>query len=302
MEELMEEKRYFSKGERLNDVVVIRSLAIVMVVAFHAYDMLFAEAHFPDVNQMYRGMYYTVNNVILQFRMPLYIFISGYLFSHLENDRGKYATFRGLLANKFKRLIIPFYVFATVFMLSINNFSASPYYTWDYLHLWFITMLFLCFIFTRLLSFLPFSRKPWFKLSVLGLFFVLHCLPPLDFYFFAVPNLLRWYFWFYFGYHLYLNRDRLWGVIDGNKAVVLPSLIVLTTVCLWYKCLTVKEWSVAFTWYGELGNIFICVLVWWLVNKLIFKGFIAGGGYVLSTGSTATVTESTSSTIGFSRL
>ncbi len=182
----MENKLYFSKTDRLNDVVIIRSLAIIMVVAFHAYYMMFVPAHFPKTMGMYHDMYYTINCIILQFRMPLFILISGYLFSHLENDRGKYATFKDLLKNKFKHLVIPFFVFATMFMLTTNDFSWEPYYSWGYSHLWFITMLFWCFIFTRLLSFLPFSKKYWFKAFVLVVFFMLNLWPKLNIPFFAI--------------------------------------------------------------------------------------------------------------------
>lgn len=34
---------YFSKTDSLNDMVIIRSLSIIMVVAFHAYYMMMVE-------------------------------------------------------------------------------------------------------------------------------------------------------------------------------------------------------------------------------------------------------------------
>lgn len=270
------EKQYFSKNNRLNDVVIIRSLAIVMVVAFHAYYMMLVPAHFPDSQAMYHDMYYTINCITLQFRMPLFIMISGYLFSHLENDRGKYTTFKGLFKNKFKRLIIPFYVFASVFMFTINDFSWVPYYSWGYQHLWFITMLFWCFIVTRILSFLPFSRNIWFKAFVLVSFFILNLLPRLNFSFLAVPNLLRWYFWFYFGYQLYLNRNKIYGFIDQNKIMALSILIALALICIGYKSLVIIDDSVH-TWYGELGNIAISILIWYTSNYLIFNTSLRWG-------------------------
>lgn len=270
------EKQYFSNVERLNDVVVIRSLAIVMVVAFHAYHMMFVPAHFPASQAVYHDMYYTLNCLILQFRMPLFIMISGYLFSHLENDRGKYATFKGLLKNKFKRLIIPFYVFATVFMLSIHDFKWEPYYSWSYQHLWFITMLFWCFMLTRALSFLPFGRKRWFRASALALFFALTFISMEDFRILSLMNLLRRYFWFYAGYQLYLNRDKVYGFVDRHKAAALSVLLAATVVCIGYKSLVFSDNS-THTWYSELGNITICLLIWYAVNCLIINKVITGG-------------------------
>jgi surface polysaccharide O-acyltransferase-like enzyme len=270
------EKQYFSKTERLNDVVVIRSLAIVMVVAFHAYYMMLVPAHFPESRAMYHEMYFTFNCITTQFRMPLFIMISGYLFSHLENDRGKYATLWGLIKNKFKRLIIPFYVFATVFMVTINDFSLKPYYTWGYQHLWFITMLFWCFIITRILSFVPYNKTNSFKIVALLSLFLLSLVPRPDFTFLALTNIPPWYFWFYFGYQLYLSRDRVYGMIDNHKVISLSFLILLSLVCLGYKSMILTTDNIRL-WYGELGNVSFVILMWYLINKLIFSNLRLGG-------------------------
>ena len=219
MQEQLDKQKFFSKSGRLNDVVIIRSLAIVMVVAFHAYYMMMTPGHLPKSADMYHEMYYNLHVFILKFRMPLFITISGYLFSHLENDRGKYATVNDLLTNKFKRLIIPFFVFATIFMLSINNFIWEPYYSWEYSHLWFIAMLFWCFIFTRAQSFLPFSKDSWWKSTLLIVFFILHTGLGIKFHLFGLQNFLIWYFWFYFGYQIYLNIYSVYVVIYKLRVI-----------------------------------------------------------------------------------
>ncbi len=269
-------KIHFDNKERLNDVVIIRSLAIVMVVAFHAYYMMIVPGHFPESAQMYHDMYFNINCLILQFRMPLFIMISGYLFSHLENDRGKYATFSALLKNKFKRLIIPFFVFATIFMLSINDFSWEPYYRWGYQHLWFIPMLFWCFIFTRLQSFLPFSNQLWWKGLLLVLFFFLNQMFTLQAAFFAIPNFIRWYFWFYFGYQLYLYRDRIYDAFNNNKWLYTSLFLIIFFIGCWVKCTVLKDDNIR-TWYTELANISLVLLIWYWVNHLIFNALIGGG-------------------------
>lgn len=269
--------KYFDEKGRLNDVVIIRSLAIVMVVAFHAYYMMMVEGHFPASAQMYRDMYFNLNCLILQFRMPLFIFISGYLFSHLENDRGKYATFKELFTNKFRRLIIPFFVFATVFMLSINNFSWRPYYAWGYEHLWFIPMLFWCFIFTRLQSFVKWSKESWWKIGMLSVFFVFKILPRFDIDLLGLPNFLCWYFWFYFGYQLYLDRDRIYHFLNQHRVVYSTVLFGIFVACVYAKCLIIRDDSVR-TWYTELGNVAVVILAWFFINTLLINKLVEGGG------------------------
>lgn len=269
--------KYFDNKGRLNDVVIIRSLAIIMVVAFHAYYMMMVEGHFPASAQMYHSMYFNLNCMILQFRMPLFIFISGYLFSHLENDRGKYSTFKGLFTNKFKRLIIPFFVFATVFMISINNFSWRPYYAWGYEHLWFIPMLFWCFVFTRIQSFAVWSKSSLWKIGMLSVFLVFNIIPQIQMPMLALPNFLKWYFWFYFGYQLYLKRDAVYHALNMHKIVFTILLISTFAICVLAKCTLLND-NAIHTWYTELGNIAIVLLLWYWINNLLINKLLSGGG------------------------
>lgn len=52
--------KYFDNKGRLNDVVIIRSIAIIMVVAFHAYYMMMVDGHFPESAQMYNNTDYNL--------------------------------------------------------------------------------------------------------------------------------------------------------------------------------------------------------------------------------------------------
>lgn len=79
--------------------------------------------------------------------MPLFTFISGYLFSYLIG-LGKYGVFRDFTLNKINRLIVPFLVIGTL----VNITSYDRYLTdipWgEGSHLWYCCMLFWCFIIT----------------------------------------------------------------------------------------------------------------------------------------------------------
>ncbi len=45
----------------LSDIVFLRAISIVFVVAFHAYGMMYAAAHFPALKDTYYQMYFTLN-------------------------------------------------------------------------------------------------------------------------------------------------------------------------------------------------------------------------------------------------
>ena len=217
----------FKYSDRLYDVVLIRSFAIILVVAFHAYYMMMVPAHFPNSMDVYRDLYYNINSLVLKFRMPLYIFISGYLFSYLENRRGKYRTFKELLTNKFKRLIIPYFVFSTLMMVTTNDFHWSTYWQLSYSHLWFITMLFWCFIFTRIQSFIPWNKNFIWKLFIGIVFFFLNIKGRLLQPIFGLDSFLLFYFWFYFGYNLFLNRDKIFEFLKKRNIIPIVSLSII---------------------------------------------------------------------------
>ena len=64
----------------LSDIVFLRAISIVFVVAFHAYGMMYAAAHFPALKDTYYQMYFTLNQcVFINIAMPMFVFVSGYL-------------------------------------------------------------------------------------------------------------------------------------------------------------------------------------------------------------------------------
>ena len=141
-----------AKPKKLYDINVLRTLSIIGVVFFHAYGMMYA-THFQSVADMYRQTYSTCLEVLLGFRMPVLIFSSGFLYSYLLG-RGKYKDTSRYVYHKFKRLIIPYFVFATIYSLMfMHNLDIATIIKGNLAHLWFITMLFWCFCAIRLFSF-----------------------------------------------------------------------------------------------------------------------------------------------------
>ena len=203
--------------KKLYDVVVLRSLAIIMVVAFHAYGMMYW-GHFPDMTDEYKEIYYNINQYVVNFRMPLFIFISGYLFSFLEHEKNKYPTFLALFQNKFKRLIIPYLIFATIYMITTGmGFDLKVLISGSCGHLWFITMLFWCFMCARLFRLAPWSGNLYYQIAVLILGFVALFLDVPKFSFMGVQGLPKWFFWFYLGYLVSPHRNQLFDFLSKRK-------------------------------------------------------------------------------------
>lgn len=77
--------------------------------------------------------------------MPLFTFISGFLFSFLI-AKGKYGEFKLFLWNKTQRLIIPFFILGTLVTITSYDRYISDIPWGEGSHLWFCAMLFWCFM------------------------------------------------------------------------------------------------------------------------------------------------------------
>lgn len=105
-----------NRPARLNNIIVLRAIATIAVVIFHCYCEWTTAGRFQcPIGSIYEFIF----RVVLIGRMPLFVFVSGYLFSHLILDRGKYTTFRGFVKNKFERLLVPFFVFSGILSLLV---------------------------------------------------------------------------------------------------------------------------------------------------------------------------------------
>lgn len=253
-------------GKKLYDVIVIRSLAIVMVVAYHSFGMMYW-GNFPALTRLYTDMYYEINQFALNFRMPLFIFISGYLFSYLSCERGKYPTFWALLKNKFQRLIIPYIVFCLFYMLTTQSFSISRFLSGEFAHFWFITMLFWCFTTIGIIQLIPYNKNLYFRLGVLAIsFFMLFVdwhIPMVM----GIHSLPLWFFWFYLGYVTSPYREQLYAFISKHKCLLLIFLAVYA-VELYYTMIHAATIEQRTGW-EKVAHLCIVLFVWYGVNWLI---------------------------------
>lgn len=209
----------------LSDIVFLRAISIVFVVAFHAYGMMYAAAHFPALKDTYYQMYFTLNQcVFINIAMPMFIFVSGYLFAFLR-QKGKYQNFVDLAKNKAKRILLPYFVFGLIMMATTNNFHPLALFYGNYWHLWFLPMLFWCFIIAYLLNKWVMSFES--QIIILLFCFILSLFPSF------IPRLLGihyitiWFCWFYLGMVIYHHKDVIISNIAKYKLVYILIFIYL---------------------------------------------------------------------------
>lgn len=140
----------------LQDVVVIRPTAIVLLVLMHAFTMF--AGNWPPV-ETYRPVaaYWWVAKAAYSFMLEIFVFISGYLFAYQQLERNRPASLRRIAGSKLRRLVLPSAVFSVLYLLCFRPVaSLSPADLYDVVegegHMWFLPMLFWCFVLCRALT------------------------------------------------------------------------------------------------------------------------------------------------------
>lgn len=218
--------------KELNDVIWIRVLAIISVVAWHSYCsyICWGVAHSP-LDAFYGRVFAVVAPIA---NMPLFTFLSGYLFCYLYKYCGKYKDFKGFLNNKVRRLLIPYLVLGFIItMTTLNDMHPVNLFWGIPNHMWYCLMLFWCFIVCWLVEK---SNYKWlnYLLALASFCFVIFYgaeytnKSPL-----GVFMLAYFYCFFYLGYMVFSKREIIINVIMRWSW---PIILVFYLVTMRYTC------------------------------------------------------------------
>lgn len=142
-------------NEMLDNCVFVKTVLMLIVVAYHS--MVF-----------WGGAWFSAQSVILEskllkniaiwlnsFHIYGFVFVSGYLFEYLKQERNRYQQLVPFILNKCKRLLIPYVFVAFAWVIPITNvldpYTSEEIFTKFILctspsQLWFLWMLFDVFI------------------------------------------------------------------------------------------------------------------------------------------------------------
>jgi len=230
------------KKKLLYEISIIRPLIIFLLVVYHSLCVFTGGWAVPE-GVPSNNAYWWLGHLISGFRIETIAFVGGYVFCYQCFELGKRKGFFGFLWKKFKRLIIPCFVFGTVYFLL---FRYNPdKFSWNVAfwrvangieHLWFLPMLFWCFLacwlFDRLLQWLHdrhgnwFLPTGWFLLIALAGVSLLR-VSGLKMGLSRVPYFL---FYFYLGYWL---RMLMKGSANQEGATERRRSPAVLFICLW---------------------------------------------------------------------
>lgn len=158
------------KKKLLFEISIIRPLIIFLLVVYHSL-CVFTGGWNPPQGVPPNALYWWLGRLISGFRIETIAFVGGYVFCYQCVELDKRQGLPSFVWKKFKRLIIPCFIFGTVYYL-LYRFNPARF-SWNVAfwrvangigHLWFLPMLFWCFVACWLLDrLLAWVARKWPK-------------------------------------------------------------------------------------------------------------------------------------------
>ena len=197
------------KTSLLPEVIIIRPILILSIVIGHSFAIYSGSWSIPEYIDSI-DWYKYINPLFINFQLPAFVFISGYLY-----EAKKYKVFEaGFVLKKFKRLMIPALIFSILYYF-LFNFDKSEISLVSSLigilsgegHLWFLPMLFWCFV--SIWVFRNFNLNSKISFVVLTALSILPFPIP-----FGIGSMLHYIVYFYLGELVWKNKDAILGKMN----------------------------------------------------------------------------------------
>ena len=131
------------KPTRLNDISILRVMAMLLVVFYHC----LCPYSIWDGGQFFIGFHVPLWDVIagmlVQIHLPLFFVISGFLFGVKKNGGG-YSDIKRFIIDKTQRVMIP-YIVVGIFLCLLQRRHFMQMFT-GVSHLWFLLTIFECYM------------------------------------------------------------------------------------------------------------------------------------------------------------
>lgn len=143
-----------NKIARMPELDVMKFIGIILVVIGHVTRMYTSQGLIPTIGE--NSTLKIITDIIYSFHMPMFVFVSGMTLAFVLARKTSYQAFWPLVANKTKRLMVPYFAFGFLWVLpfmvgyGFRDFSSyllnGIILSLDSRHLWYVWMLFDTFI------------------------------------------------------------------------------------------------------------------------------------------------------------
>ena len=216
----------------LYEVSIIRPLVILLLVVMHSFTMYAGNWSLPDGIENVPAYFWGVK-LITGFRIEMIALIAGYVFAYQSVELHRRYDFKSFMNKKFKRLVVPGIIFSFVYYFcfhfpkpDIGSLRWFIRLSSGFGHLWFLPMLFWCFLLIWTIDRYRLSSPFLFVTLALCSVFRLPDLP------LGFSRVFHFAFYCYLGYILYTNKNKILEKYMHGGYIVLLWLLYITLVCV----------------------------------------------------------------------
>ena len=138
-----------SVPKRLDEVTLMRCVLALLIVFMHAFTC-FNHSWQEPAGYVDVPLYKWLSRISFAFTLEAFVFISGYLYAYQRITLHRVEQLGTLIINKLKRLILPSILFSALYFAIFYQYKGSADLLYNLVngcgHMWFLPMLFWCFI------------------------------------------------------------------------------------------------------------------------------------------------------------
>lgn len=206
------------------DVVAIRLSLIFLLVVYHALCIFTGAWDSPYTPAINIPTYDWLGMLMHSFRLETMVFISGLLLGYNALKKSNALSFNSCVVKKAKRILLPCLLFGIIYYVMFYDLQASWYnIMWKLLngcgHLWFLPMIFWCFVLVYLIEITPPIRQVSDNKKYKLILFVALCCSVVNPFMFVPLGFGRafdFFIYFFLGYCIQTKRLSLPAVKRSN--------------------------------------------------------------------------------------
>lgn len=223
------------------DYTTVKVITTILVVLAHV--TRFYTIGGGAIKMNYNFFLHYVTSFIYSFHMPLFICVSGAVFSFCVNKRNKYKEFDVFVLKKIKRLMIPYFVFGifwvtpVMYILKLTDKNPKNYIwnniilSFDARHLWFLWTLFFIFVlFWCAFQYLNSEKANIFLGMLLFLIALISNNVPQIF---QIQNICYYSFFFWVGYMFDKKKEQIDQFLQKKKWLLVLEWAFISFVVLY---------------------------------------------------------------------
>lgn len=204
----------------------ILAILIVLMHSFTCYDGSWKQpAGYVDV-----PVYKWLSRTSFAFTLEAFVFISGYLFAFQRITLKRTGGGIGLIINKLKRLFLPSVIFSIIYFILFYEYKGLGNAVYSILsgcgHMWFLPMLFWCFIGAWLLEQVK-IKDGWKMVFLIALNLLCFVSLPL-----RLSNAASFMVYFYGGFLAYKHSNKIKAAITKKRLIWIWVIFVLVFAML----------------------------------------------------------------------